>query len=131
MEQAIKDLVFRLTNCQGIGNIGILRILKFILEKEYIDFTKEELIRLGAITKYRENFIHSWDQWAGAGEQLLRFQQQHQFLTILDRQFPANLKEIYNSGHSLLPWRPGAFDKEVLILRWCKKCISLWIPSST
>lgn len=96
MDQEIRNLLFRLTNCQGIGNIGMLRILRFILEKEYIDFRKEELIQIAGITKYEASFLSSWDQWHQAGEQLVRFQQQHQFLTIIDQQFPANLKEIYN-----------------------------------
>lgn len=96
MDQEIKNLLFLLTNCQGIGNLGILKVLRFILEKEYIDFTKDELIRIGNINKYEAIFIHSWEQLRQSREQLEIFQSQHQFLTILDDDFPSNLKEIYN-----------------------------------
>lgn len=96
MEQEIRNLLFRLVNCQGIGNIGILKVLQFVLEKEYIDFTKEELIGIGGIHKQEARFVHSWNQLLNAGEQLRLFQKQHQFLTIVDKEFPAHLKEIYN-----------------------------------
>ncbi|WP_321383983.1 DNA-processing protein DprA [uncultured Enterococcus sp.] len=96
MEQEIRNLLFCLVNCQGIGNIGILKILQFILEKNYLDFTKEELIRIAGISTYEARFIHSWEQWQQSKEQLALFQEQHQFLTILDEEFPIYLKEIYN-----------------------------------
>ncbi|MHC5217575.1 DNA-processing protein DprA [Enterococcus sp. LJL128] len=96
MDKELRELLFRLVNCQGIGNIGILKILSFIIENDYVNLSKNELLQIAEIKKYAPQFLASWERLNQLGEKVKQFQSEHQFLTILDAQFPVLLKEIYN-----------------------------------
>ena len=78
-----RQLLFKLAVCQGIGNLGILKVLQAAIAQKRVDFSSTEIIRIAEIKKYRELFEQSW----------LR---QHQFMTILDAVYPKLLREIYN-----------------------------------
>ncbi|MCB5950698.1 DNA-processing protein DprA [Enterococcus sp. BWT-B8] len=96
MEKEIRALLFKLVNCRGIGNLGRLKILSFILENESIEIKKEEMLRIGQVKRYESLFLESWNALSENPEKLQEFQAEHQFLTILDERFPPLLKEIYN-----------------------------------
>lgn len=92
-----RSLLFKLFVCEGIGNIGILKVLKFLTEYPNTErLSKEEIIRIANITTYCERFLSSWDAWTKQEEKLNLYEKEHQFITILDPMFPNYLKQIYN-----------------------------------
>ncbi|MGM0217153.1 DNA-processing protein DprA [Enterococcus sp. AZ126] len=92
-----RDLLFKLTVCNGIGNLGILKILDFSMRyNDSTDFSKEEIIQIAGITTYQKLFSQSWDHWTCESEKLKEYQEQHTFITILDPTYPYYLKQIYN-----------------------------------
>ena len=96
MQTEINDLLFKLTNCQGLGNLGRLKILSFLLDKEVLGLTESEIILVAGINKYEPLFRQSWRRLTDSQERLLHLQHSHQFLSILDADFPPLLKRIYN-----------------------------------
>lgn len=96
MEIYQRQLLFKLTVCKGIGNLGILKVLQQAIQQKRVDFTEEEIIKYAGITTYRELFSSSWRWHTLYAEELYLLQCQHQFLTILDPIYPKLLREIYN-----------------------------------
>lgn len=91
-----RQLLFKLAVCQGIGNLGILKVLQEAIAQKRVDFSSTEIIRIAEIKKYRELFEQSWLQHTIHSEALYIRQCQHQFMTILDAVYPKLLREIYN-----------------------------------
>ena len=92
-----RSLLFKLVVCEGIGNIGILKVLRFLIEYPNTErLSKEEIIQIANITTYYERFLSSWDEWTNQEEKLFSYEKEHQFITILDPIFPNYLKQIYN-----------------------------------
>lgn len=97
MEEKQRDLLFKLTVCNGIGNLGILKVLDFSMKyNNSANFSKEEIIQIAGITTYQKMFSESWDRWSHDSEKLTEYQQRHTFITILDSIYPYYLKQIYN-----------------------------------
>lgn len=96
MYEKQRDLLFKLTICRGIGNLGILKLLDFSIHHGTSEFTKEEIIRVAQITTHANLFTTSWDYWSNHPEKLSIYQQEHQFITVLDQEYPSLLKQIYN-----------------------------------
>ncbi|MGX7148800.1 DNA-processing protein DprA [Enterococcus ureasiticus] len=97
MEEKQRDLLFKLAVCNGIGNLGILKVLDFSMKyNNSTDFSKEEIIQIAGITTYQKLFSESWDHWTNDLEKLKEYQDQHTFITILDPIYPYYLKQIYN-----------------------------------
>ena len=91
-----RQLLFKLAVCQGIGNLGILKVLQEAVAQKRVDFSSTEIIRIAEIKKYRELFEQSWLHHTTHSEALYIRQCQHQFMTILDAVYPKLLREIYN-----------------------------------
>ena len=91
-----RQLLFKLAVCQGIGNLGILKVLQEAIAQKRVDFSSTEIIRIAEIKKYRELFEQSWLHNTIHSEALYIRQCQHQFMTILDAVYPKLLREIYN-----------------------------------
>lgn len=91
-----RQLLFKLAVCQGIGNLGILKVLQEAVAQKRVDFSSTEIIRIAEIKKYRELFEQSWLHHKIHSEALYIRQCQHQFMTILDAVYPKLLREIYN-----------------------------------
>lgn len=92
-----REFLFKLTACKGISNLGRLKVLDFSLHyNNTTDLTKEEIIRIAEITKFQQVFLDSWNFWSNEEEELNRYQQEHQFITILDEAYPPLLRQIYN-----------------------------------
>lgn len=91
-----RDLLFKLIICRGIGNLGILKLVDFSLHHNTLEFTKEEIIQIAQITTHTNLFIKSWDYWSNHSEKLAMYQKEHQFVTILEPEYPSLLKQIYN-----------------------------------
>ena len=91
-----RQLLFKLAVCQGIGNLGILKVLQEAIAQKRVDFSSTEIIRIAEIKKYRELFEQSWSHHTIHSEALYIRQCQHQFMTILDAVYPKLLREIYN-----------------------------------
>ena len=91
-----RQLLFKLAVCQGIGNLGILKVLQEAVAQKRVDFSSTEIIRIAEIKKYRELFEQSWLHHTIHSEALYIRQCQHQFMTILDAVYPKLLREIYN-----------------------------------
>ncbi len=91
-----RQLLFKLAVCQGIGNLGILKVLQEAIAQKRVDFSSTEIIRIAEIKKYRELFEQSWLHHTIHSEALCIRQCQHQFMTILDAVYPKLLREIYN-----------------------------------
>lgn len=91
-----RQLLFKLAVCQGIGNLGILKVLQEAIAQKRVDFSSTEIIRIAEIKKYRELFEQSWLHHTSHSEALYIRQCQHQFMTILDAVYPKLLREIYN-----------------------------------
>ena len=91
-----RQLLFKLAVCQGIGNLGILKVLQEAIAQKRVDFSSTEIIRIAEINKYRELFEQSWLHHTIHSEALYIRQCQHQFMTILDAVYPKLLREIYN-----------------------------------
>ena len=91
-----RQLLFKLAVCQGIGNLGILKVLQEAIAQKRVDFSSTEIIRIAEIKKYRELFEHSCLHHTIHSEALYIRQCQHQFMTILDAVYPKLLREIYN-----------------------------------
>lgn len=92
-----KELLFKLAACKGISNLGCLKVLDFSLHyNNTTDLTKEEIIQIAAITKYQQPFSDSWNFWSNEEEQFIHYMHQHQFITILDEDYPPLLRQIYN-----------------------------------
>ena len=49
-----RQLLFKLAVCQGIGNLGILKVLQEAIAQKRVDFSSTEIIRIAEIKKYRE-----------------------------------------------------------------------------
>lgn len=97
MDEKQRSLLFKLTVCNGIGNLGILKVLDFSIKyNDCTDFTKEEIIQIAGITTYQKLFSDSWDRWATNPDKLKEYQSQHSFITILEPSYPYHLKQIYN-----------------------------------
>ncbi|MDN3112507.1 DNA-protecting protein DprA [Enterococcus faecalis] len=96
MEILQRQLLFKLAVCQGIGNLGILKVLQEAIAQKRVDFSSTEIIRIAEIKKYRELFEQSWLHHTIHSEALYIRQCQHQFMTILDAVYPKLLREIYN-----------------------------------
>ncbi|MGX7243379.1 DNA-processing protein DprA [Enterococcus quebecensis] len=97
MEEKQRDLLFKLAVCNGIGNLGMLKVLDFSMKyNNSADFSKEEIIQIAGITTYQKLFSESWNQWSNNSEQLKKYQSAHTFITILDPIYPHCLKQIYN-----------------------------------
>ncbi|EGO7908617.1 DNA-protecting protein DprA [Enterococcus faecalis] len=96
MEILQRQLLFKLAVCQGIGNLGILKVLQEAIAQKRVDFSSTEIIRIAEIKKYRELFEQSWLYHTIHSEALYIRQCQHQFMTILDAVYPKLLREIYN-----------------------------------
>ncbi|MBO0441316.1 DNA-processing protein DprA [Candidatus Enterococcus ikei] len=97
MEEEQRALLFKLVVCNGIGNLGILKVLDFSMKySNSTDFSKEEIIHIAGITTYQKLFSESWDRWTNDSEELKEYQSAHQFITILDQVYPHYLKQIYN-----------------------------------
>ncbi|EHD3888331.1 TPA: DNA-protecting protein DprA [Enterococcus faecalis] len=96
MEILQRQLLFKLAVCQGIGNLGILKVLQEAIAQKRVDFSSTEIIRIAEIKKYRELFEQSWLHHKIHSEALYIRQCQHQFMTILDAVYPKLLREIYN-----------------------------------
>ncbi|EGO7500957.1 DNA-protecting protein DprA [Enterococcus faecalis] len=96
MEILQRQLLFKLAVCQGIGNLGILKVLQEAVAQKRVDFSSTEIIRIAEIKKYRELFEQSWLHHKIHSEALYIRQCQHQFMTILDAVYPKLLREIYN-----------------------------------
>jgi len=79
-----RQLLFKLAVCQGIGNLGILKVLQEAIAQKRVDFSSTEIIRIAEIKKYRELFEQSWLHHTIHSEALYIRQCQHQFMTILD-----------------------------------------------
>ena len=91
-----RQLLFKLAVCQGIGNLGILKVLQEAVAQKRVDFSSTEIIRIAEIKKYRKLFEQSWLHHTIHSEALYIRQCQHQFMTILDAVYPKLLREIYN-----------------------------------
>ncbi|HIB1946087.1 TPA: DNA-processing protein DprA [Enterococcus faecalis] len=96
MEILQRQLLFKLAVCQGIGNLGILKVLQEAIAQKRVDFSSTEIIRIAEIKKYRELFEQFWLHHTIHSEALYIRQCQHQFMTILDAVYPKLLREIYN-----------------------------------
>lgn len=97
MDVRQRTLLFKLTVCNGIGNLGILKVLDFSMKyNDCTDLTKEEIIQIAGITTYQKLFSDSWDYWTTNPDKLKKYQSQHRFITILDPNYPYHLKQIYN-----------------------------------
>lgn len=96
MEKKINNLLFKLILCQGIGNIGILKVIYHYLTHGNSDLTKYEIMNIAEITTYSQLFLSSWNELTEKGDELHLFQKEHQFITVLDEEYPSQLKEIYN-----------------------------------
>jgi DNA processing protein len=97
MELTQRDLLFKLAVCEGIGNLGMLKVLDFSLAyHDTTNFSKEEIIHIAGITTYQKQFCTSWDYWTANDEKLQNYQAQHQFILVTDAVYPAYLKQIYN-----------------------------------
>lgn len=96
MDKKIKDLLFKLVLCQGIGNLGMLKIISHYLNHGNSHLTKYEIMQIAKITTYSQTFLNSWNTLTERGETLDSFQKEHRFITILDEEYPSQLKEIYN-----------------------------------
>lgn len=96
MENTINELLFKLVLCQGIGNIGILKIAVYYLNHGNSELTKYDILQIAEITTYSQLFLASWNAISEQHNRLKTFQKQHRFITILDREYPPQLKEIYN-----------------------------------
>ncbi|MEI5992517.1 DNA-processing protein DprA [Candidatus Enterococcus mansonii] len=97
MNQEQRDLLFKLAVCNGIGNLGMLKVLDFSVSyHNSTDFSKEEIIQIAGITTYQKLFSESWNNWSENDDTLKKFQAAHDFITILDPTYPSHLKQIYN-----------------------------------
>lgn len=92
-----RNLLFKLAVCNGIGNLGMLKVLDFSMKyNNCTDFSKGEIIQIAGITSYQKLFLESWDYWTKEPEKLAQYQLEHTFITILDPGYPYYLKQIYN-----------------------------------
>ncbi|MTD38882.1 DNA-protecting protein DprA [Erwinia sp. CPCC 100877] len=97
MELTQRDLLFKLAVCEGIGNLGMLKVLDFSLAyHDTVDFSKEEIIQIAGIATYQKQFCTSWDYWTANDDKLQKYQEQHQFIMVTDAIYPMYLKQIYN-----------------------------------
>jgi DNA processing protein len=97
MNEEQRELFFKLAVCQGIGNLGMLKVLDFSINyNNTTNFSKEEIIHIAEINTYQRLFSQSWDYWTNEAEKLKVYQAQHNFITILDAAYPFYLKQIYN-----------------------------------
>lgn len=87
----LRKLLERFAFCEGIGNIGSLKVLNYCLQREITDPSKEEIVRVASIQRYLEKFTESWESSEGKA-----LTNQRKFLTILDEGYPEQLREIYN-----------------------------------
>ena len=46
-----RQLLFKLAVCQGIGNLGILKVLQEAVAQKRVDFSSTEIIRIAEIKK--------------------------------------------------------------------------------
>ncbi|WP_375179562.1 DNA-processing protein DprA [Enterococcus rotai] len=117
MEAKQRELLFKLTVCNGIGNLGMLKVLDFSMKyNNSTDFSKEEIIQIAGITTYQKLFSESWDHWSNNSEKLQEYYDAHSFITILDPTYPEYLKQIYNCPVLLF------YKGNIKLLQ--KKCIS-------
>ena len=90
-----RQLLFKLAVCQGIGNLGILKVLQEAIAKSVLIFPVQKLLEL---LKSRNivNYLNNLGYTIRFIEALYIRQCQHQFMTILDAVYPKLLREIYN-----------------------------------
>jgi hypothetical protein len=60
MEIQQRQLLFKLSLCKGISNLGKLKILEETHAQKRVNFTEAELIEFGKISTYKEIFLASW-----------------------------------------------------------------------
>lgn len=92
----MNELLFTLTLCRGIGNLGLLKIIDFSLRHQVTEFTKEALATIAELKQYTPLFYESWDYWQANEREWMARYQQHQFFTILDACYPSQLRQVYN-----------------------------------
>lgn len=90
-------VVFRLKHTKGIGNIGRLKILTYLLDNPH-DYCFETMIKLANIPpKYQPIFVKSFnDSQKITEEDLSLFLKQYGMITFLDKDYPDLLSQIYN-----------------------------------
>jgi len=88
--------IFRLKHVKGIGNIGRLKLLNYLLEHE--EYMLEELCHISGVKRqYIDIFIESFKESQKITNYDLEiFKESYGFLTILDEGYPIQLAEIYN-----------------------------------
>ena len=90
--------IYRLKHLKGIGNKGLLRILKHYMENPEEEASLSSYIAYGGVQpRYREQFVLSYDEASKiTNEALLLFNQTYQMVTLLEEDYPRGLAEIYN-----------------------------------
>lgn len=87
----MNKLLEKLAFCEGIGNLSRLKVLRYCLQRQIADISRDEIIQVAAIQRYRDKFCASWNESETAMEK-----NQRKFFTILDDEYPEQLREIYN-----------------------------------
>ena len=90
--------IFRLKHLKGIGNKGLLLILQYKVENPEEELTAEKMSIIGRVrSSYQETFSQSFEKVQQISqENLLDFLDKYSFVTIMDDEYPENLREIYN-----------------------------------
>lgn len=90
-------IIFRLKHVKGIGNIGRLKLLDYLLENP-VDYSFEDMIKIANVTQqFQERFINYFKESQCITEYDLElFKESYGFMTFLDEDYPKLLSEIYN-----------------------------------
>ncbi|MDR0922293.1 MAG: DNA-processing protein DprA [Lactobacillales bacterium] len=88
------EVLFRLKMTKGIGNIGILNIMKAAQTFDRDDFTEYELAHYAGLNRTKNQFLNEW--WQTDEEKLEEARKHQQFITFYDEEYSELLREIYN-----------------------------------
>jgi len=91
-----RELLFKLKFIKGISNKQINHFIQNAQElgMENWDFSPFDIANLSGIDKTRPAFFQSWNELDK--EELDRLKNQHQFISILDEDYPRELAQIHN-----------------------------------
>lgn len=93
-----KLFIFQLKHLKGIGNKGLLLILQYSIDYPEDLLTVEKAIKVARVKQqYQEIFSQSFNRMQEISlNDFLDFLEIYSFITIMDEDYPENLREIYN-----------------------------------
>lgn len=90
-------LIFRLKHTKGIGNIGRLKLLPYLMANPF-DYCFETMLKIAEIKpKYHAIFVETFNESLKITEEdLALYMEEYGMITFLDKEYPEQLSYIYN-----------------------------------